>query len=348
MFKLIFMKMKNRAYRVTLGFFLIQLAYVQNGFAFVDIGTEVRLRETRQAPLGRVSRFGEKLDTISLPAGWEATVFASGLKSPDGLALGPHGEIYVAEEGSGKISQLFAGGARATVATGLSHPEGVATDEAGNLYVVEDVRDGRLLMIRPGVNEPPKVLLQKLTFPEGVVVAGGKIYFTESNVEATKNPLRYRTRVSVFDPSSDSKTRLSQRYFLFSFSGITSFEDRLYFTNEASGKGTRRSVFVREIQHGPARTHLKGMPYAEALRFNERTGDLFVVSESKDLGGHTGGAIYQVSPSGAASVFASGFGSIEDVLVGRDGSLFVSEDSSGMVILLQNRSLDLVQHVPSF
>jgi sugar lactone lactonase YvrE len=73
---------------------------------------------------------------------------AAGLRSPTGVALGPTGELYVADSCQGytcagdvRVFAPNAGGDVAPIrtiagpATGLSTPEGVALDSAGNLYV---------------------------------------------------------------------------------------------------------------------------------------------------------------------------------------------------------------------
>ncbi|GMV27894.1 MAG: hypothetical protein AMXMBFR59_00190 [Rhodanobacteraceae bacterium] len=62
------------------------------------------------------------------------TVQATGLASPEALAVGPDGAIYVV---SGTALLRVDGATATTLATGLSSPRGVAVDAAGNLHVTE-------------------------------------------------------------------------------------------------------------------------------------------------------------------------------------------------------------------
>jgi len=61
---------------------------------------------------------------LSLPAGFHASVFASGLSSPTALAVGPVRRVYVAE-GNGLILAV-GGGGTTTIASGFNTPLGLA------------------------------------------------------------------------------------------------------------------------------------------------------------------------------------------------------------------------------
>jgi gluconolactonase len=68
-------------------------------------------------------------------------VRASGLTYPNGLAIGPHHFLYVAETFANRVSRLAIGkdgtlGPPEVYATGLSIPDGIAFDVEGNLLVV--------------------------------------------------------------------------------------------------------------------------------------------------------------------------------------------------------------------
>ena len=49
------------------------------------------------------------------------------------------------------------------------------------------------------------------------------------------------------------------------------------------------------------------------------------------------GRITQVESKGKATIFAAGFYLIEDVLVALDGTVYVSEDSTGLIIAIRPR-----------
>lgn len=87
---------------------------------------------------------------IAIPSGFGITVFANGLQGPRMLALGPAGEVYVAERGAGRILRLpdedgdFLADRQEIVAEGLNAPSSLAFYLDGSLYVGETDRILRL------------------------------------------------------------------------------------------------------------------------------------------------------------------------------------------------------------
>jgi DNA-binding beta-propeller fold protein YncE len=66
-----------------------------------------------------------------------ASLFASGLSSPTGLAFDSLGNLYVANQGNNTIDRFTSAGVRSLFAnTGLNVPVGLAFDPAGNLYAL--------------------------------------------------------------------------------------------------------------------------------------------------------------------------------------------------------------------
>ncbi|HMR65131.1 MAG TPA: hypothetical protein PKE64_14080, partial [Anaerolineae bacterium] len=130
---------------------------------------------------------GAPLPRVVCTPGYTAVVYATGLDVPDGLAFSAAGDLYVTEEGAGRVSRLAPGGGPVEVVVALSTPEGVALDQAGNVYVVEDVANGRL------IKRTPTGLTTTITAgpepPEGIVwgddgSAKGRLYLTESKIQA--------------------------------------------------------------------------------------------------------------------------------------------------------------------
>src|SRR5207245_6929495 len=66
-----------------------------------------------------------------------ASTFATGFNSPTGLAFDRAGNLYVANEGNGTVSQVTPAGAVSTFASGFNTPYGLAFDAAGSLYVAD-------------------------------------------------------------------------------------------------------------------------------------------------------------------------------------------------------------------
>jgi len=85
-------------------------------------------------------------ETIVLPPGFGISVFAEGLAGPRMMALGPDGEVAVAERGAGRVIRLpdrdgdgVADGVE-VLAEGLDEPSSIAFFRDGSLYVGETAR----------------------------------------------------------------------------------------------------------------------------------------------------------------------------------------------------------------
>jgi glucose/arabinose dehydrogenase len=96
------------------------------------------------------TRVIQPAETIHLLPGFSISVFMQGLRDPRMMALGPDGQLYVAERGAGRIVRLpdrdgdgIADGAE-VVAEGLSAPSSIAFYQDGSLYVGETTRVLRL------------------------------------------------------------------------------------------------------------------------------------------------------------------------------------------------------------
>ena len=76
-----------------------------------------------------------------------ATVFASGLVNPSGLAFDASANLFVADFGSGKIFKFTPDGTKTTFASGLNKPFGLAFDTSGNLF--EGDRSGVIFKFSP-------------------------------------------------------------------------------------------------------------------------------------------------------------------------------------------------------
>ena len=109
-------------------------------------------------------------------------IVARGLHDPVGLAVAPHGTIYVAEEQTNRVIR-FAPGTRARTviaAVGLDQPLGLALRTDGSLLVV-DSHHGRIVrLLDDGTLEP---VLEGLTLPVNVTAAPGNAVYVVDHVE---------------------------------------------------------------------------------------------------------------------------------------------------------------------
>jgi len=332
--------------------------------AVVLLRQEVALAEPDSSPhadhpaasggIGAATGGGTVLPRIDCTGGYTASVYAAGLVAPDGLAFDPNGVLYVAEEMAGRISQVGAGGSITPVITGLTNPEGIAFDDAGSLYIVEDAQAGRL--IKRTSDSLTTTLAADLDAPEGVVwTPDGTLYVTESNAEFVTDLTALQTRIASVSPSgavsriiTNTPTIDGADVAFWSYAGITVGPDgSLYVTNELAGVERSYvvvpgftltlhitdSVFTVDPSAGARRPFASGLASPEGLRFSADDGFPLYVAE-EDIGGGAG-RLSRVGPDGSHSPLCTGFFSIEDVAVDQSGWLYVSEDTSGLVIRIR-------------
>lgn len=291
---------------------------------------------------------GDPLPRVQCTQGYTASIYAEGLSSPDSLTFDA-GELYVAEEKAGRVSRIDANGNATPIVSGLNSPEGIAFDDAGNLYVVEDVEAGRLIKRTPaGVTS---TLASDLDAPEGVVwTPGGTLYVTESNIQFESNPLNLHARVTAVSPSgvvtrviTDTPIINGVNVSFWSYAEIArGANGQLYVTNELSGKPitlsfftlyTIDSVFIVTPTTGSRVLFASGMFAPEGLGMPTGSDFPMYVAEENVSGDE--GELSRVETNGSHTPVCTGLLKIEDVAVGPNGWLYVSEDASGLIILIK-------------
>lgn len=302
---------------------------------------------------------GDPLPRVQCVQAHTAAIYAEGLSSPDGLAFSSSGLLHVAEEVAGRVSQVGPTGAITPVIAGLTNPEGIVFDDADNLYVVEDTLPGRL--IKADSDGLTSTLAADLEGAEGVAwTSEGTLYVSESNIEFVTTPADLRTRLAAVS-SSGVVTRIitntaeiqGTHVAFWSYAGVAVGSDGLlYITNELAGReitrtvvvipgvltttfalSTTDSIFVVDPVTGTRHLFASGLVSPEGLRF--RALDRFPLYVAEEDVGDGAGRLSQVEPDGSFSPLCTGFLSIEDVAVDRRGWLYVSEDDSGLIILVR-------------
>ena len=274
---------------------------------------------------------GDPLDRIILPDGFVAEVFCTGIEGADGLAFDGSGILFAAAETRGTVFMIRPDGTMEPILEDLRNPEGLAVDSAGNVWVCEDVFGGRLM--HAGSNGTMTVVADSLQYPEGVALtADGDLLVTESSLEDFTFPPVY-SRVSRITDSG--KELLYSSLYLWSFSDIAVDDSgNVYVCNELSGYPLVEASVVRfDISTGEWNVFCRGLRACEGICFQSDGSFPLLVAEEDT--GEGSGRISAVSQDGTHSVLASGFYNIEDVAVGPSGELYVSEDTTGMIILIK-------------
>ena len=274
---------------------------------------------------------GDTLSRILPPEGYTATVFSTGIRGVDGLVFAPSGYLYAASEGSGAVYRIDEHGSATIVADSLKHPEGLAADSSGNIYVTEDVEFGRLVMIEP--SGKINILADSLQYPEGVsLMRDGSLAVTESSLEATSLP---PVLTGVLRVDRNGSFSLYSSLFLWSCSDlIADGNGVLYACNELAGYGfISASVLRIDPISGDWDVFCRGLHACEGICCSSNGSfPLYIAEEDTGSGS---GRLSLVDEHGTASVFAQGFFNIEDVAVDSTGGVYVSEDSTGMIILIR-------------
>jgi len=283
---------------------------------------------------------GDALARISCPPDYQAFVFATGLSSPDGMCFGPKGALYVVEETLGQVTQITQAGDHIPLAKSLRSPEGIDFGASGVFYVTEDLADGRLLSITP--KGEVTVLLEGLDAPEGVIQVGNKLFFTESSAQLSKDTLKFKSRLSFLAKKNEAwgqpKVCLEVSSLL-SFSEIVSDgECGIILANESAGGFLRKSLLRFNLQTTKLTSFSHGLDAPEGLAMTRGESGPFPLWVAEEEVARKGrGRITQVDSNGKATLFATGFYLIEDVLVASDGTVYVSEDSTGLIIAMRRR-----------
>lgn len=273
----------------------------------------------------------EVLERIRSPLGYEASVVCSGITGADGLALSAEGILYAVSETEGIVYRIEPPGYPVAAVEGLDHPEGVAMDSLGIIYVCEDVASGRVIAVDP--DGTWTVLRDSLQYPEGISVSeSGDIYVTESSAEGVSIPpfLTGVRRISSEGPDP----RCSSLY-LWSLSDLTvDAQGSVYACNELSGYAfIRESVVMADLSSGRFQVFARDLRSCEGIC--PTPGSFFPLYVAEEDTGGGSGRISAVDRQGGTRTVAEGFRNVEDVIVDDGGRIFVSEDTTGMIIMLR-------------
>jgi len=212
------------------------------------------------------------------PNGVQSSI-ASGLRLPYGLAFDSAGDLFAVIARNGEIIKIAPNGDQSTIATGLNDPTGLAVNSAGDLFVAVS-QNGTIVKISPkGVQS---------TFASGLNRPDGLAFDRAGNLFIANTGDNSITEVTTSGQSTFVSGLSNPRALAFDGAGNL-FEadvgsgDIYEFTNNDGILSPNVTVFVSGVS-------------GNGLAFNN-AGDLFGTGDNE---------IFEVSPNGMVTVFASG------------------------------------------
>lgn len=337
----------------------------------VTIAAILCLAGSALAPAGALAKDGNNAPaTLSLPGGFRATVFASGLSAPTALAIGPDGRLYIAQENGvilatngGDVSTVFSG---FTVPLGLAwHKNRLYVSSTGEVSILTPTNHYRSLTQRVIIRGLPTGKHQN----DNMAFKGRWMYL---GVGSTCNAC------SEGDPRSASIMRFhldgshAQVYahglrnpFGLAFRPANG---QLYATDNGrddhddhvpdelnrivqggrygwpscwgKGGGSGCGGTIAPIALFEPHSSADGLAFYTGHTFPKRyRGDAFVAEFGQTVGGGDNGHLLKdvhfTKKWTTVSTFGSGFTNPVAVVVGRDGSLIVADFGSGIIWKMQ-------------
>lgn len=142
---------------------------------------------------------------VTLSDDGSITPIATGLKGPEGLAIGSDDRIYVAETQTGRILEVSPE-AKSVLIDGLSKPDQIAFAPDGTLWITEDRSKGRVLRF---VNGNLQTILKNVEKPQGIAFGqDGSVYIAEQG----RNRILRLRHTPLFENPRRSRMLLSSAH----------------------------------------------------------------------------------------------------------------------------------------
>ena len=232
------------------------------------------------------------------PDGSKSTFYHSAGFSPRGMAFDANGNLFVSDLDTKSILRITPSGVATTFATGFSQPQGLAFDPNGNLFVADLGTNNNAAIYELSPNGNRSTFETTIAPVDLAFDNAGNLFVTEGQ---PKTPVADRS-VYKFTPSGVQSTFATglvlPESLAFDTSGNLFVADFGY-----SSAIPPYKPFIYEYDSaGNRSTFASGIPGPRGLTFDS-TGELYVTSI---LSLHSS-ELYSLTPTGQATVFASGF-----------------------------------------
>jgi glucose/arabinose dehydrogenase len=242
--------------------------------------------------------------------GASVTRWAEGLAAPQGIAVGRTGDVFVVENGSGRVLRFSRDGKRRGVsADGLRAPA-FALLLGGTLYVSE--RDGNSVAVISGRGVVSR-LPGEVTDPLGLAPHDGGLLVVSHRKSIVERWGRNKGGLARVDAPPFLTPPSGAKY---GWRDIAAGKDgAVYVTDEVSGSVLRRAPA------GELTEWAKGLSSPSGLAFSPG-GALYVTEEGN-------GRISRLAPDGTVSVVAEGLGKARDAAFLDARTLLVTDRAGG-------------------
>ncbi len=229
----------------------------------------------------------------------------SGFTTPLGIAADAAGNVFVADNGAGKVDKVTPGGAQNTVTSSIANPYGVAVDGAGNLYVADS--STTVYMVTPGGTK--STVNSTFSSPYGIALDGqGDFYVSDHTAGKVYEVTPSGTKTTVYTGLSSPE-------------GVAvDAAGNVYVANTGGGE-----VYMM-TPGGTRSTVASGLTSPDGVAV-DGAGTVYISDDSAH-------AVYQVPSGGSkttvATVTSGGFG----LAIDGSGNLYTSGQTPGPVIEL--------------
>jgi DNA-binding beta-propeller fold protein YncE len=248
-----------------------------------------------------------------------------GRNAPKGLAFDATGNLFVANDATGRIFKFVPDGTRTTFASGLIHPFGIAFDANGNLFVADmqpDQKSGVILKFTPEG--------KRSTFASGFIQPLFLALDSAGNLFVLDVKEGYMGTILKFTPDASrsvfAKSGLRNDDFVDAAGPVVDQAGNLFISDSGGGN----TAILKFAPDGSHTTFFSGLgnPHPNVLGF-DNTGNLYVSLVTQATPEYT--EILKITPDGKKDTFATGTDTI-GMAFDKAGNLFVADDATGSIL----------------